>query len=258
MNKLWFCALGIMLVLSSCTLEKRRYDSGYHIDWKNERTSSIPRDSIVLNYIVQNDAELSNLGKLDSDFVKIEESQQTIEIDRSIASNIEISAPLIVGSSVKDIFLVKNKSDECDIIILGTGEEVSAKVIEIGKEQIRYKKCENLSGPDYVINKSEVFIIKYFDGSKDIITPRNSGSSRINENERKTQGFAVAGFVLSILGLIVAGIPLGILAMIFGSIGLGKISREPKRFKGRGLAIASIIIGAIAIIAAVIFIAFIL
>ena len=42
------------------------------------------------------------------------------------------------------------------------------------------------------------------------------------------------------------------MGVIFGAISLGKIKREPARFKGRGLAIASIIIGIIAAVGAII------
>ena len=67
-----------------------------------------------------------------------------------------------------------NNLEECDVIVLKTGEEVNAKVTEVGQEEIKYKKCENLSGPTYSINKSEVFMIKYSNGTKDIIYPSNS------------------------------------------------------------------------------------
>lgn len=50
-------------------------------------------------------------------------------------------------------------------------------------------------------------------------------------------GFAIAGFVLSLLGLLVAAIPCGVLAIVFGTLGL-KSDRS-------GLAIAALIIGAI-------------
>jgi hypothetical protein len=62
---------------------------------------------------------------------------------------------------------------------------------------------------------------------------------------------AILGFIFSIVGLFVAGIPLGIAAIILCGLAIGKISRTPG-MKGRGLAIAGIIIGVIAIIGALI------
>ena len=69
---------------------------------------------------------------------------------------------------------------------------------------------------------------------------------------RKTPGLAIAGFISAILGIFVAGIPLGILAIIFGAVSLAKINGDPMRYSGKGLAIAAIIIGAIAIVGALI------
>ncbi|MDR1594478.1 MAG: hypothetical protein LBS43_08360 [Prevotellaceae bacterium] len=44
------------------------------------------------------------------------------------------------------------------------GSEISAKVIEIDLEVIRYKQYDNQTGPTYVLAKSDVFRIKYEDG----------------------------------------------------------------------------------------------
>ncbi len=59
-------------------------------------------------------------------------------------------------------------------------------------------------------------------------------------------GFAVAGFVLSLVGLLVAAVPCGVLAIIFGALGL-KSSRK-------GLATAALIIGIIDVVVGLILI----
>lgn len=56
-----------------------------------------------------------------------------------------------------------------DNIVLKTGEEISAKVLEIGTSEIKYKKTSNPEGPTYSISKSEVFMIKYENGTKEVI-----------------------------------------------------------------------------------------
>lgn len=71
----------------------------------------------------------------------------------------------------------------------------------------------------------------------------------------KTEGLAIAGFISGIAGLFIAGIPLGTLAVIFGAISLSKIRKYPARYKGRGLAIASVVVGFVAAIGAIIVIA---
>ncbi|HEY0030168.1 MAG TPA: hypothetical protein VGC65_05375 [Bacteroidia bacterium] len=58
-----------------------------------------------------------------------------------------------------------------DNIIKKNGDEIKAKVVEVGTTEIKYKKFEKQSGPTYAISKSEVFMIKYEDGTKDVLNP---------------------------------------------------------------------------------------
>lgn len=58
-----------------------------------------------------------------------------------------------------------------DTIVLRSGINIRAKVVSVEAAEIRYKKFENPSGPDYVVNTSGVEMIKYENGSNDIFTP---------------------------------------------------------------------------------------
>lgn len=55
-----------------------------------------------------------------------------------------------------------------DKILLKNGEELNAKVIEITETEVKFKKFDNLTGPTRVIYKSEIFSIKYENGTKDV------------------------------------------------------------------------------------------
>jgi hypothetical protein len=55
-----------------------------------------------------------------------------------------------------------------DQIILTSGEEIRGKVTEVGVNEIKYYKAANLNGPVYVLKRSEVFMIKYENGNKDV------------------------------------------------------------------------------------------
>jgi hypothetical protein len=57
-----------------------------------------------------------------------------------------------------------------DIITLKNGEEIKAKVQEIGLDNVKYKKYENQAGPTYTLMKSDIFMIKYENGDKDVFT----------------------------------------------------------------------------------------
>ena len=66
------------------------------------------------------------------------------------------------------LFTGSSFSQECDIIVLKTGEEIASQVLEIRLSEIAYKKCDFTSGPTYVLSKTEVFMIKYKNGQKDL------------------------------------------------------------------------------------------
>ncbi|HWE54040.1 MAG TPA: DUF4190 domain-containing protein [Acidimicrobiales bacterium] len=68
----------------------------------------------------------------------------------------------------------------------------------------------------------------------------------------RTNGLAIAGLVLSIIGIFVFSIVLGPLSMIFGGFGLSRANRGAG---GRGMAIAALVIGAIDLIIGVVLIA---
>jgi hypothetical protein len=55
-----------------------------------------------------------------------------------------------------------------DIILKINGDEIQSKVAEIGLDEVKYHRFDNLTGPVYTIKKSEIFMITYEDGSKDI------------------------------------------------------------------------------------------
>lgn len=54
-----------------------------------------------------------------------------------------------------------------DVIVKKSGDEINAKVTEVATTEIKYKKTDN---PDvvYTIPKTDVFMIKYANGTKDV------------------------------------------------------------------------------------------
>jgi hypothetical protein len=76
-----------------------------------------------------------------------------------------------------------------------------------------------------------------------------------SSDNRKVEKLGLAGFILSIGGLVpVVCLPLAILGVIFGSISLRKIKRNPALYKGKGFAITSIILGILGILGILLFI----
>ena len=55
-----------------------------------------------------------------------------------------------------------------DIITLKSGDDIQALVQEVGEVSVKYKKFENPNGPTYVLRRSDIFMIRYANGSKDV------------------------------------------------------------------------------------------
>lgn len=74
--------------------------------------------------------------------------------------------------------LIISKLFAQDFIIKSTGDEIKAKVLEITINEIKYKKFTDLEGPIISILKSEVFMIKYANGTSYAIDPFETVSKR--------------------------------------------------------------------------------
>lgn len=233
MNKIALCLVSLFSILilsSSCSIEKRKYQTGYHIKWNNNQ--SLTSKKVKTNKIdVKHDSlTLNDPKKLSAENGSIDTEPELIEKDLVTASNDDV----IHSLPQKDIAAKYYFSEGCDNIILANGEEIAAIVTEVGTEEIRYKKCNTPDGPVYMLKRSEVFMIKYQNGTKDIITPANKETQ-----VKKTEGFGLVSFIVGMIG----GLPLGILALIFGVISLTRFKKEPGKYKGKGFAIAGIILG---------------
>jgi len=55
-----------------------------------------------------------------------------------------------------------------DVITLKNGDDIQALVQEIGEVDVKYKKFDNPNGPNYILKKSEMLLIRYKNGTKDI------------------------------------------------------------------------------------------
>ena len=87
---------------------------------------------------------------------------------------------LILALLISTALFSQNTS--CDNIIYKNGEELSVQVVEISESIVKYKKCDNLDGPIYSEDISKVFMIKYKNGTKDILNQ----TEYVNKVEYKT------------------------------------------------------------------------
>jgi len=80
-----------------------------------------------------------------------------------------------------------------DIIILKNGDEIKSKVMEVTPDIVKYKKWDNQDGPLYSSGKSEVFMIKYSNGMKDVFNTANAQNANTNTQATSSDGSKFIG-----------------------------------------------------------------
>jgi hypothetical protein len=181
----------------------------------------------------------------------------------------------IIEYPQEKIRLELNKEDKCDILIRRDGEEIATKIMEVGVNEIKYKKCNNLDGPTYSILKRDVFMIKYSNGSKDLFKEepvkrvyeeKPSQTNYGSQQKQRAHAGGVTGLVFGSVGLsfgIVLGYLfsvffglfwiLGIPAFILGIVAVSAKRRRPEKYKGKAAGVLAIIFGIICIALLIIF-----
>jgi len=69
-----------------------------------------------------------------------------------------------------------------DVITLADGRTVNAKILELTTDQVKYKKTDNLEGPSYTVNLSDLTKIKYANGSEDTFTAKKGNAETTPES----------------------------------------------------------------------------
>jgi hypothetical protein len=84
-----------------------------------------------------------------------------------------------------------------DVITKRNGDDIEAKVLEVLDSEIKYKKFNFLDGPTYTEKKSEILLIRYENGSKDIFTENDTETAKrkVSEenNNQPNRSIAVRG-----------------------------------------------------------------
>jgi hypothetical protein len=74
-----------------------------------------------------------------------------------------------------------------DVIILKNGTVIRSKVLEIGTQEIKYKRSDQIDGPVYVVYRAEIYAISYGDNTQDYILPPDSTTFYDPTNPQKTK-----------------------------------------------------------------------
>ena len=274
----------LSLGLSSCSTSKKAaiacpdisINKGYKLsrNHKNnnllafKRTKPIRHTKSSLGKNPSIDKRIFNNSNL-TDFSRVSEIennqyQNTHELSELMIASIDNKLILPrVTTVITPIETVERtyQQERCDTIILKSGRSLVGKVEEIGLTEIKYRNCTNLNGPIISIAKSSASVILFSNGSHEIFTvddpafQSNNATNTGNTDERQVEGFGIAGLAAGVVGLLIGGIPLGALAIVFGAISLSRMNKNPNKYKGKGLAIASLILGLVDVVALLILLA---
>ncbi|MBL7931146.1 MAG: hypothetical protein JNL60_04570 [Bacteroidia bacterium] len=257
-NLVFFLSL---LVICSCSVQKRHYKSGYYISWgktSNQKQNSLPdkKESI----------SIADKRKKNVTSVKTTQSSETV-----YASAGDLLNPIEIKSTSPLFF---PPDDSCDVLIFKDGSEVSVKVTEVGINEIKYKRCNNLDGPSHISRKSEIFMIKYANGTKEVVRSENSSeqiktyqpqqrpqAKSYNNRSRHLHPLAIPSMAVGAgnvavglyclnfvafgasYGILLIPLLLGLAAFIMGKLASNDIRDNPDKWKGKGFTTPGIITG---------------
>jgi hypothetical protein len=81
--------------------------------------------------------------------------------------------------------LISMRAFSQDTLYTKTGGVVNAKVVEINQNEIKYKKASNPDGPVYVMDVSNLVLIHFKNGSKEVFSSGNTGSQTAVDNSNQ-------------------------------------------------------------------------
>jgi len=224
-------SLAVLIFVNSCTsnkvasgkfIQKRKYTKGWFISSsENYKTTNASVIEENRNTLINNSSDSEEIETNVTDFStkepNIDQINRTANVeDASVyPSNLSITSETEEPISDYKTNSSDNSVEDCDIIFFKNGDEKLAKVVEVGTNEIKYKDCDNISGPTFTINKSKVLMIQYPNGSKTIIESSSDDDNNNNENKGKGKSQLIALLLCIFLGLF------GIHRFYLGYTGMG-------------------------------------
>lgn len=193
----------------SCTIQKRIDRKGYGLEW-NTAKHNTKKDN--LNFVFANDNTNENQ-------ILVSKDKKTSLIESADATHDEQT--LLDFDNAIDVKTSKETiQDEQKLVDVDANNSLTSKIL------LTDATINNESAP---------------------ITDKKKETN----DEVKTSGFSIAALVCGILALfstLIGSLILATLAVVFGLIAINKISKNPTKFKGRGMAWAGYIIGLVAVL----------
>ncbi len=214
--QLYFIGLAALLIINACSIKKRVYRAGYNIEWAGSQKT--PFKIAFTN--------TSRIHKIPQIEIR-NPLAETVTASNSNSIVITKTPPFILTEKLKSKntnLLIKNAGskiiDDCDTIIFKNGLKIKAKVLELSLQEIKYKMCDNLDGPTFTKNASDVTQIKYANGLVTEITPVYNTTTNQNSTSHAPNGTSGGSELTALLLCIFLGF-LGVHRFYLGYYGVG-------------------------------------
>jgi len=235
-NYSFFLILMILIIMGSCTSSQfstthRRVKNGHvtyvnkysndHLEFHKSHKKTSARNE---NQVTSKACQVSNDNRVD-EIQKVSMLHSTTNTNQFLAS------------TSKEV--IPQKFNEIDL----------SKYIEPSNEQISTPKSfQSQSFSENNKKHPNKYSVSQYRQDTVYVTKQS-------ENKKEKKHVAIGGLVCSIIGLFIAGIILGTIGIISGAVGLSKVKKYPEKYTGKGTAIASLIIGIVAVVGAIVVIA---
>ena len=226
---------GLLLctLFAACTIQKRRYQPGYSVEWNHSKPVAYKKEATpAVKPVIP---AVNNLPSAS-------QSPVIFHPETFTASAEQPTSATATKKKKARYHYPKLSAEDCDVILLKNGDEIKAIVTQVMPDEIKYKKCGDAGGTVYTVKKSDVFMINYINGTKDVLQGKTKADKYVKPETEDKGLFGIISFVslIAFILLIDTGTGLGALLFLLAAIILGIIGLQPGR-KLKGLALAGLI-----------------
>jgi hypothetical protein len=230
MKNLLVVVLGALIVstmFSSCQVEKRIHRPGYHVQWVRQNKPSGTKE---LN-IVKNNKKSEQHSNASPDIVYP-------ELSASVKSEL-----FVLHSNTIQVIEYHSNLNDCDTIVLLTGERIIARIAEITPDFILYEDCLQPSESLLKIDRARMNSIYYRNGAKEQFEILEEPLPPAENIERELEPLGFISLILGVASFFWVPWLFAPLAVIAAGNSIVRIARKPDIYSGLVVSLIGLVLG---------------
>ncbi|MBI1305317.1 MAG: DUF4190 domain-containing protein [Bacteroidetes bacterium] len=260
--------LTLILAISSCTIQKRRYNRGFYLEGFTRNGAKNHAEKLNFKPLLKASKDLVNNDSLQFTLQRLKHAglPPIEEFKKTQIAGSELNEHAKNKNTEKffnDLNRVENNADpeKCDHIIFSNGDEAEVLITDITTDSIFYTPCDQPDGEIIGQSVKSVFMVKRADGSKQTFdntqheVPESHPSKSLQNEDRTIPASAIVSLISGIMiyltaavGIAGVGLILIVLAMVTGIVALSKIKSNPNEYRGSAMAITGIVLASLALL----------